>query len=151
MRPIRCLSLAVALVAASAAGAALAAPRPGTIVVDMVGFHSDKGQALVALFRTAKGFPDEPKQAVRRVAVKIRKGAARAVLRNLPPGPYAVAVLHDEDGDREMKTDFLGRPEEGYGASRDARGRFGPPKFDDARIALPPGRTLVAAIRMTYP
>jgi uncharacterized protein (DUF2141 family) len=125
--------------------------RSGAIAVEMTGFRSDRGRALVALYRSARGFPDRPQHAVRRVQVSIRQRKARAVLRGLRPGDYAIAVLHDEDGDRAMKTGFLGRPQEGYGASRDARGRFGPPKFDDARIALPPGRTLVAAIRMTYP
>lgn len=127
-----------------------AAPRPGAITVDMIGFHSDKGQALVALYSSPKGFPDQPQLAVRRVAVVIRNGKARAVLRQLPPGTYAVGVLHDEDGDREMKAGFLGRPKEGYGASRDARSRFGPPKFEDARIVLRPGQSLVARIRIVY-
>jgi uncharacterized protein (DUF2141 family) len=151
MRSILGTSVSIALVIALvAAGQVTAAPRPGAITVDMVGFRSDRGQALVALYGSAKGFPDLVKHAVRRVEVKIRKGTARAVLRGLPPGTYAVAVLHDEDGDREMKTDFLGRPEEGYGASRDARGKLGPPKFADARLTLGPGQSLTARIRMVY-
>jgi len=150
--PIRSLLTLGTLAALLATGrATAAAPRPCAITVDMTGFRSDKGQALVALFTSAKGFPDQPKQAVRRVAVKIRRGGkARAVLRSLPPGTYAVAVLHDEDGDREMKTGFLGRPKEGYGASRDARGKLGPPRFDDARLTLRPGQSLTARISMVY-
>ena len=72
------------------------------------------------------------------------------MLRHLPPGTYALGVLHDEDGNREMKTGFLGRPKEGYGASRDARGKMGPPKFEDARLALRPGHSHVAKISMVY-
>ena len=138
------------LIAVVCAGEAVAGPRPCAITVDMSGFHSDKGHALVALFRSPKCFPDRPRHAVRRVSVVIRGGKARAVLRQLPPGTYAIAVLHDEDGNREMKTGFLGRPKEGYGASRDARGKMGPPKFDDARLALRPGQSLVAKISMVY-
>ena len=40
--------------------------------------------------------------------------------------------LHDEDGNGGMGTDWMGRPREGWGASNDARGRFGPPSFEDA-------------------
>jgi uncharacterized protein (DUF2141 family) len=140
----------VALAIAASTAAAQSKASPCAIAVEMSGFRSDKGKALVALFRTAKGFPDKPAHAVRRVPVAIRKGKARVMLSRLPPGPYAVAVLHDEDNDRKMKTGFLGRPAEGYGASRDARGRFGPPKFDDARLSLRAGQTLRAAIRMVY-
>ena len=138
------------LIALAAAGQSLAAPRPCAITIDMSGFHSDKGRALVALFRSPKGFPDQVRHAVRRVSVVIRGGKARAVLRHLPPGTYAIGVLHDEDGNREMKTGFLGRPKEGYGASRDARGTMGPPRFEDARLALRPGQSLVARISMVY-
>jgi uncharacterized protein (DUF2141 family) len=138
------------LIALAAARESTAAPRPCAITIDMSGFQSDKGRALVALFRSPKGFPDQPQHAVKRVAVKIRRGKARAVLSQLPPGTYAVGVLHDEDGDREMKTGFLGRPKEGYGASRDARGKMGPPKFEDARLAVRPGQSLVARIKMIY-
>ncbi|HKE19498.1 MAG TPA: DUF2141 domain-containing protein [Kofleriaceae bacterium] len=125
--------------------------RHCTIAVEMSGFHSDKGQALIAVFSSPRGFPDRTKLALRRVPVAIRERKARAVLRALPAGTYAIGVLHDEDGDHRMKTGLFGRPLEGYGASRDARGRMGPPRFDDARLTLRPGQTLVAPIHMTYP
>jgi uncharacterized protein (DUF2141 family) len=143
--------LAAALAAIAVSAAAAQSRRPScAIAVEMSGFRSDKGKALVALFRTAKGFPDKPAHALRRVPVVIRKGKARVTLGRLPPGPYAVAVLHDEDDNRKMKTGFLGRPAEGYGSSRDARGRFGPPRFEDARLTLRAGQTLRAPIRMVY-
>jgi uncharacterized protein (DUF2141 family) len=33
----------------------------------------------------------------------------------------------------------MGIPKEPFGASNDARGRFGPPKFDDARFQVDGG------------
>jgi uncharacterized protein (DUF2141 family) len=54
----------------------------------------------------------------------------------MPPGTYAVAVVHDEDGDGRLDARFLGIPKEGIGASNDAQGRFGPARFDAARFAL---------------
>lgn len=122
----------------------------GAIAVEMSGFRADKGAALVALFGSSEGFPDESKKALRRIAVPIRRGKARALFRGLPAGVYAVAVLHDEDGDKSMKTNFVGIPKEGYGASRDARGRMGPPKFDDARLTVRAGQTVRAPIKLVY-
>ncbi len=116
----------------------------------MKGFRSDKGKALVALFASKDGFPDKPKKAVRRVEVSIKKGAATTVLMGVRPGTYAVAVLHDEDNDKAMKTGLFGIPKEGYGASQDARGDFGPPSFGDARFDIRAGRRVTTRIKMVY-
>jgi len=141
------MRLALGLVILAAlAGAA----RAETLVVEMKGFRSDKGKALVALFASKDGFPDNPKKAARRVQVDIVKGAAVAVLSDLPPGTYAVAVLHDEDGDKAMKTGLFGIPREGFGASQDARGRFGPPSFSDAKFDIRAGRKVTTRIKMIY-
>lgn len=155
------LSLAVCACAAGdaaaepAARASGAASRPAAggaqLVIEMSGFRNDKGVAAVALFAAPAGFPDKAEKAARRVEVAIKGGRARAVVRGLAAGTYAVAVLHDEDRDHKMKTGLMGIPKEGYGASRDARGRFGPPKFDDARLGLRAGQALRTAIKMTYP
>jgi len=139
------LALALLLVAV-AAGAA----RAETLVVEMKGFRSDKGKVLVALFAAKDGFPNKPKKAVRRVEVDIRNKAAVAVLMGVPPGTYAVAVLHDEDGNKSMKTGIFGIPKEGYGASQDARGNFGPPPWDDARFHIRPGRRVTTRIKIAY-
>lgn len=160
--------LLVLVVCAAAVGRAAAGPAPaaapargqaqaqaqaqsGEIAVDMAGFRNDKGVAAVALFTSSAGFPDHPERAARRLESVIKAGKARAVFRGLPAGTYAVAVLHDEDRDHRMKTGVFGIPREGYGASRDARGRFGPPKFDSARLALRAGQALRAPIQITYP
>jgi len=124
--------------------------RGETLVVEMKGFRSDKGKALVALFASKDGFPNHPKKAVRRMEVAIVNRAAVAVLEGVPPGTYAVAVLHDEDGDKAMKTGLFGIPKEGYGASQDARGNFGPPPFDKAKFEIRPGRRVTTRIKMAY-
>lgn len=121
-----------------------------SVKVEIRGFRSDKGKALVALFASSKGFPDKPSHALRRIEVPIVKHTARAVFPKLPPGTYAVAVLHDEDGDRTMKTGLFGIPKEGYGVSQDARGTFGPPSFGDARFTLRAARIVTARIAMVY-
>lgn len=131
-------------------GMTAGAARAETLVVEMKGFRSDKGKALVALFASKDGFPDHPKKAFRRVEVSIKKQAAVAVLMGVPPGTYAVAVLHDEDGNKAMKTGLFGIPKEGYGASQDARGNFGPPSFGDARFDIRAGRRVTTRIKMVY-
>ena len=53
----------------------------------------------------------------------------------LPPGDYAVAVIHDENGNARLDT-FAGIPKDGFGFSRNPPIRFGPPRFAAARFTL---------------
>jgi len=66
----------------------------------------------------------------------------------LPHGNYAVAVIHDENSNAKLDT-FAGIPREGYGFSRNAPVRFGPPRFAAARFALT-GDADLQQIRMRY-
>jgi len=67
---------------------------------------------------------------------KIVNGEAKITFKDKPYGTYAVSILHDEDGDQKMKASSIGLPREGTGASNDARGKMGPPKYEDARFTL---------------
>jgi uncharacterized protein (DUF2141 family) len=49
-----------------------------------------------------------------------------------------------------MDTNFVGLPKEGYGASNDAKGTFGPPKFKDAKVELAGGAALSLKINVRY-
>jgi uncharacterized protein (DUF2141 family) len=54
----------------------------------------------------------------------------------IPQGTYAIACYHDENNNGKLDTKFMGIPKEGTGASNDARGTMGPPKFKDAKFQL---------------
>ena len=54
----------------------------------------------------------------------------------LPPGEYAFHAYQDLDGNGRMRTNFIGIPREPTAVSNDATGRFGPPRFRDASIAV---------------
>lgn len=54
-------------------------------------------------------------------------------LDGLPPGAYAIALIHDENANHRLDT-LVGVPVEGFGFSRNPPVRFGPPRFDAARF-----------------
>jgi len=122
----------------------------GEVRVLVTGFEHARGRALVGLFRSADGFPDEGRRAARRAAAPIRDGRVVVRFRNLPSGPFAVAVMHDEDGDEEMDTGLFGIPTEGYGVSRDALRPLGPPLYEDAVLRLRAGERKRVHVRMHY-
>lgn len=114
------------------------------------GFRNLKGQLLLAIFRTEDGFPNDVDHALFYKAYPIEDEVVRVRLPRLEAGTYAVAVHHDEDGDFAMKKGLFGIPREGFGTSRDARVRFGPPKFEDARFELSRGQQVLLKIRVRY-
>jgi uncharacterized protein (DUF2141 family) len=54
----------------------------------------------------------------------------------LPLGDYALSVFYDQDGDGELKTNFIGMPKEPIALSNNAVAKFGPPKYSDAVFSL---------------
>jgi uncharacterized protein (DUF2141 family) len=111
-------------------------PRLATLTITMTGFRNEKGVAQVTLFSSADGFPDKPDLAFMHGSSPIVGGESQITFEQVPFGTYGVGVVHDENANENMDTNFLGKPREGYGASNDARGRFGPPSFQDARVSV---------------
>lgn len=66
-----------------------------------------------------------------------RIGSISLTLDALPPGQYAIRVMHDRDSDGELKTNLVGMPKEPWGISNNAAGNFGPPKWQDAAFTIP--------------
>ena len=119
-----------------------------TLVVNMTGFRNSNGQAAVAVFNAQEGFPSDAAKAVRKQLVRIENGRAIATFNDVPPGSYAVSVLHDENGNGVMDKSLLGKPKEGYGVSNNAKARgFSAPSYESATFSLqPPGRDLIIQI-----
>lgn len=123
-------------------------PQKCSLSITARKFHGARGNAAIAIYSSADGFPDAPEKAVRKVLAPIVDDSATAVINDLEPGTYAVVVLHDENGNGKMDKSLIGRPKEGYGVSNNARPRaFGPPSFRDAAFVLDSsGRKLVIDI-----
>lgn len=110
--------------------------KAGTLIVELTGFDSDRGDVKVALYtpRAADAFPDGFKHAKRFLKVPIKGRRASLRVRGLPYGTYAVSAFHDEDGDGQLDTaPIIGIPTEAVGASRNPGGK---PDFEDSRFEL---------------
>jgi uncharacterized protein (DUF2141 family) len=79
------------------------------------------------LFTNEKGFPDDGTK-----AYKTWKfiPSDQIVLDNIPPGTYALSLLHDLDNDLKMSYNFVGFPKDGYSASPNGGQRFSKPVFE---------------------
>jgi uncharacterized protein (DUF2141 family) len=145
----RAVGLAAVLVAALGASAQTPAPAENVIHVEISGLRNDKGQLLCALFSSADAFPKKADKAVVRLTAKIAERRAVCDFTGVAPGTYAVSVVHDENSNGKLDTNFVGMPREGVGASNDAKGHMGPPKFSAASFQYHGGR-LDLKIRINY-
>ncbi|WP_151953640.1 DUF2141 domain-containing protein [Sphingomonas sp. EC-HK361] len=109
--------------------------------------RSAKGLLRVCLTADPDNFPscvDDAQALTRSVPA-----ATRALdFAGLPHGDYAIAVIHDENGNAKLDT-FAGIPKEGFGFSRNPAIGFGPPRFSAARFTIG-GDAAKQQIRMRY-
>lgn len=139
-----CAGMALAHLPAAALGQC-----PG-IHVQILGIRNSTGTVACALFESRAGFPTEfLRSATNVMMIKVRKTQARCTFEEIPPGTYAIGVIHDENMNGELDADRLGIPTEGYGFSNDARALFGPPSFAEASFPYD-GRVLDLTIRLRY-
>jgi uncharacterized protein (DUF2141 family) len=75
--------------------------------------------------------------------VQPKDSTAELTFTNVLPGQYAVTIYHDENNNKVLDRNFIGIPLEGYGFSRDAKGKRGPPSFDDAVFEAKEGSTTI--------
>ena len=87
--------------------------------------------------------------ATRMMMIKVRDREARCDFEDIPPGRYALAVIHDENMNGKLDANWLGVPKEGYGFSNDAKGLMGAPSFDAASFRYREG-SLGLTIRLNY-
>ncbi len=117
--------------------------------VEISAARTDQGKVLCALFGSYDGFPGDVSKAITGASGSLSSGRTVCEFRDLKPGEYAVSVVHDEDSDGKLKTGWFGIPKEGVGASNDAKGSFGPPKFNAARFEYK-GGALTLQIHLVY-
>nr|WP_242446176.1 DUF2141 domain-containing protein [Sphingopyxis lindanitolerans] len=127
---------------------AASAPTPTpTVEVSITGLRNMKGQILVCLTANPKAFPDcsKDKGSVR-MAVKAAD-TGDFLIHAPAAGTYAIAVVHDENGNNKMDLAIF-LPREGFGFSRNPAIRMGPPKFQAASFVV--AGEVRQTIRMKY-
>ena len=141
--------MALAFSGASGVMAQVQATPENVIHVEIDGLRSGKGQVVCSLFSSASDFPRHSDKAVARIQSGISDRHAVCDFPGIAPGTYAISVFHDENSNGKMDTNFMGIPREGVGASNNAKGHFGPPKFDAAAFSFSGGH-LELKITISY-
>lgn len=124
-------------------------PCPG-IHVKILDIRNSTGAVACALFESSEGFPTEYLlSATNIMIIKIRDKQARCDFEDIPPGTYALSVVHDENMNGKLDMNWLRIPKEGYGFSNDAKPSLGAPSFEAASFAYD-GQNLELTISLSY-
>ncbi|HEU5134990.1 MAG TPA: DUF2141 domain-containing protein [Steroidobacteraceae bacterium] len=93
-----------------------AVANAGELTVTITDIREARGFLMVALVNSDAAWNDQDKP-VAAQKVPAAKGEVKLQFKDLMPGAYAVQVMHDENENNQLDTNFLGIPTEGYGFS----------------------------------
>lgn len=110
-----------------------ASVNSSTFTLKIEGLKEAKGEVRIAMFNSSEKYTKEPVYAV---VLPVGEDIVEWKVPDLPFGEYAIAVYHDKNINGKLDTNFLGIPKESYGFSNNARGRFGPAKWKDAKFVV---------------
>jgi len=144
------VTLCAALALAGLPAAAFAEPSCPGIHVKILNIRNSTGTVACALFESRDGFPTEfMRTATKIMVMRIRATQARCDFEDIPPGTYALAVVHDENMNGKLDDNWIGVPTEGYGFSNDAKALLGAPSFSAASFPYD-GQNLDLTIGLNY-
>ena len=151
------LALALTAATGSAAVAAASATEDGVcgpdtetrLDVTVTNVRSGDGNVTITLYG------DDPDDflasgtKIVRHRVPAVEGATPDCLALPGPGTYAIAVYHDEDGDRDFGRNLIGMPTEGYGVSNNPKIGLLPPDFEEVKFDVEEGENALS-INLKY-
>jgi len=104
-----------------------------SLEVTVTNIREVKGSIRASVFNDKSNFLKKEYQG--RVA-KVSGDSMTILFDNLPAGDYALSVIHDENENGELDSNFMGIPKEGFGFGNNALGRFGPPDFEKTLVKV---------------
>jgi len=99
-----------------AIGFFMSAAHAGDLTVTISDIREARGSLMVALVNSDAAWKNEAAPVAAK-KIPAAQGEVKLEFKDLAPGSYAVQVMHDENENNQIDTNFLGIPTEGYGFS----------------------------------
>lgn len=112
--------------------------------ITITGIEKVKGTVLVAVYNSEDSFMKKHTLSAKQ---KVFDKQVTVVIDNVHAGDYAISTFHDENDNEKLDTNFVGIPNEPYGFSNDAKGSFGPPSFDKAKVKVAGDKKIVITLK----
>ena len=121
---------------------------PSNVLIEVSGFKNTRGTLNCRLFTKAADFPDG--EGIVTLRVPITGSNTSCSFSNVEPGTYAIAVVHDENGNGKLDKNFVGVPSEGYGVSNNKTYALSAPKWDESTFTLGTTESRALLVKLRY-
>lgn len=103
-----------------------------SLTIEFDNIRNDQGFLIVTVYPSEDIWLDDIDE-LEHVFPKenIVDGKMSVTMHDMQAGQYGVAMMDDEDGDGEMRYNFIGMPREGYGFSRNYKVKLSKPDFEE--------------------
>lgn len=108
-----------------------------SLTVQVDGFRNGKGVIGGAVFKTLAGWPEDDNRAFARMAVPVGNNS-QVVLTfpDIPPGRYAIVVLHDENSNHRLDRNIFRVPREGFGFANNPHVGLSAPSWQESSVQV---------------
>lgn len=124
-------------------------PSRAKVQITVTDIRSSEGVVRACMTSDPARFPRCRGGADAHALVVPAKASVTLTFDDVKPGTYAIALLHDENSNGKADRALGMMPTEGFGFSRDAKVRMGPPEFADAAFAVG-SANISQTMRMRY-
>jgi uncharacterized protein (DUF2141 family) len=120
----------------------------GNIIVKVTDIVNKEGKLFIGLYNKDDDTFASTSKYYKVINLFIESNETRYTFKNISNGIYAIAIFHDENGNKELDTNIFGIPSEGYGFSNNIRPKFRPASFEEAKFVL--DDNISVTIKMGY-
>jgi len=134
------------VISAAAAAALSAATLFGAAPVEVrvAGALGPAGSVRLMVYADAESFLQAP---IAKLQASVDEaGVAVFRIADLPPGEYAFAAYHDENGDGVLNRNAIGLPKEAFAFSNDVRPRLRRPSFQRTKVSVDGAGTILFSL-----
>jgi len=112
------------------------------ISVTVEDVKNNEGKLNAALYDTADTFLKFD-AVFASTSARAEMGTTVLLFEDVPAGTYGIALYHDENGNNEMDTNWMGIPKEKVAFSNAKMKTFGPPNFEECSFTVSEDTALV--------
>lgn len=110
------------------------------LIVHVDGLRNTHGKVGTIVFNSPSGWPEDKTKALRHgpsdIVMTPTGPTSTAEWKDLPPGDYAVAAIHDENENHKLDRNFFGFPTEGFGFANNPPVGLKAPAYQKAVVHL---------------
>ena len=115
-------------------------PAGCDLIVHVDKLRNMRGKVGTIVFNSAAGWPEDQSKSLRHgpsdIVMTPSGPASTVVWKNLPPGNYAIAAIHDENENQKLDRNFFHIPTEGFGFANNPHVVLTAPSFSSASVQL---------------